>query len=110
MCIRDRRPADHNGRAGRRGNRGGHRGGAARRVPGVVPMIEPFEDAAVDAGSRNEQQLSGEAAGPEGPDAPAELTESMLEALLFVAEKPLSRREIATLAGVDRATVDDRLG
>lgn len=47
---------------------------------------------------------------PAAPEAPAELTEAMLEALLFVAEKPLSRREIATLAGVDRATVDDRLG
>jgi segregation and condensation protein B len=42
--------------------------------------------------------------------APAELSEAALEALLFVAEKPLTRREIATLAGVDRATVDDRLG
>ena len=43
--------------------------------------------------------------------APAgELTEAQLEALLFVAERPLSRREIASLAGVDRATVDDRLG
>jgi segregation and condensation protein B len=41
---------------------------------------------------------------------PAELSETALEALLFVAEKPLTRREIATLAGVDRATVDDRLG
>lgn len=44
-------------------------------------------------------------------DAPiGELTESQLEALLFVAEKPLSRREIAALAAVDRATVDERLG
>jgi segregation and condensation protein B len=39
-----------------------------------------------------------------------ELTEAMLEALLFVAEKPLSRREIGALAGVDRDTVDARLG
>ncbi len=39
-----------------------------------------------------------------------ELTEAQLEALLFVAERPLSRREIAALAGVDRATVDERLG
>jgi segregation and condensation protein B len=38
------------------------------------------------------------------------LTEAGLEALLFVAEKPLSRREIASLAAVDRATVDARLG
>ncbi len=44
------------------------------------------------------------------PPAPIELTEAALEALLFVAEKPLSRREIAALAGTDRATVDARLG
>lgn len=41
---------------------------------------------------------------------PAELTEAQLEALLFVAERPLARREIAALAGVDRATVDARVG
>ena len=41
---------------------------------------------------------------------PIELTEAALEALLFVAERPLSRREIAALAGIDRATVDARLG
>jgi segregation and condensation protein B len=57
-------------------------------------------------------------AGPEAGAADAageaaeagELTEATLEALLFVAERPLSRREIATVAGVDRATVDARLG
>jgi segregation and condensation protein B len=48
--------------------------------------------------------------GLSAPDGPAELTETQLEALLFVAERPLSRREIATLAGVDRATVDALLG
>lgn len=42
--------------------------------------------------------------------APDELTEAGLEALLFVAERPLSRREIGALAGVDRQTVDARLG
>ena len=51
---------------------------------------------------------------PDGSDdearAPIELTEAALEALLFVAERPLSRREIAALAGTDRATVDERLG
>ncbi len=60
------------------------------------------------------------AAGPDvpdeetGPDAPppviGELTETQLEALLFVAEKPLARAEIARLAGVDREAVDERLG
>jgi len=42
--------------------------------------------------------------------APIELTEAALEALLFVAERPLSRREIASVAGTDRDTVDARLG
>ena len=41
---------------------------------------------------------------------PLGLTEAGLEALLFVAERPLARREIATLAGVDRDTVDARVG
>jgi segregation and condensation protein B len=43
-------------------------------------------------------------------DEPLGLTEATLEALLFVAERPLSRREIAQLAGVDRETVDARIG
>jgi segregation and condensation protein B len=42
--------------------------------------------------------------------APGELTEAGLEALLFVAERPLSRREVAAIAGVDAATVDARVG
>lgn len=53
---------------------------------------------------------TGESA-PSGESAPAgELTEAALEALLFVAERPLTRREIAVVAGVDRDTVDARLG
>jgi segregation and condensation protein B len=45
------------------------------------------------------------------PEAlPGELTETQLEALLFVAERPLSRAEIAGLAGVERETVDARIG
>lgn len=38
------------------------------------------------------------------------LSVAQLEALLFVAERPLARREIARLAGVDAAVVDERLG
>lgn len=48
---------------------------------------------------------------PDGASRPPiELTEANLEALLFVAERPLSRREIASLTGADRDTVDARLG
>ncbi|HLX35332.1 MAG TPA: SMC-Scp complex subunit ScpB [Candidatus Limnocylindrales bacterium] len=38
------------------------------------------------------------------------LSEATLEALLFVAERPLSRREVAALAGVPTSEVDARLG
>jgi segregation and condensation protein B len=62
-------------------------------------MIEDVVD--TDAA---EDSASNGARGPIG------LTESSLEALLFVAERPLTRREIGALAGVDRDTVDARLG
>jgi segregation and condensation protein B len=45
-----------------------------------------------------------------GDRGPIGLTETTLEALLFVAERPLTRREIGVLSGVDRDTVDARLG
>ncbi len=60
---------------------------------------EPPDEAEASSGAR-----SGE------PAQPGELSEAQLEALLFVAEKPLARAEIALLAGVDRETVDARIG
>src|SRR5688500_8347310 len=54
--------------------------------------------------------MADEALVPVGPGLESELTVEQLAALLFVAEKPLGRREIASLAGVYRATVDERLG
>ncbi len=62
-------------------------------------MDEPDDDAVLD-------RLAGATPGP----GAAELTVAQLEALLFVAERPLTRREIAALAGVDFETVDARLG
>ena len=75
-------------------------------------------DAASEAGEPNgagdatDPALTAPAmpAGDDGSRPPIELTEAALEALLFVAERPLSRREIAALAGTDRDTVDARLG
>ncbi len=63
-------------------------------------------------GTPADDGAAGVTEGPRLGDVPrpGELTEAQLEAILFVAEKPLSRREIAALAGVDRATVDERLG
>jgi segregation and condensation protein B len=54
--------------------------------------------------------VGGDDVAPTEDRPPIELTEIALEALLFVAERPLRRREIAALAGVDADTVDARLG
>jgi segregation and condensation protein B len=61
------------------------------------------------AQGRGEGAASDETTQP-GSAAPGELSVSQLEALLFVAEKPLARSEIASLAGVDGDTVDARVG
>ena len=67
---------------------------------GVAPEGSADED--LDALDR----LAGATPGP----GAAELSAIELEGLLFVAERPLARREIAALAGVDLETVDARLG
>jgi segregation and condensation protein B len=65
----------------------------------------------IDAGTADMAPADTETEGESAAQAqPGELSEAQLEALLFVAEKPLSRSEIAGLAGVDRETVDARLG
>jgi segregation and condensation protein B len=66
-------------------------------------VIEERPEEPVEAAPEADRDL-------DSPPAAEQLSETQLEALLFVAERPLSRREIATLAGVDRATVDARLG
>jgi segregation and condensation protein B len=74
-----------------------------------APVEAPQDESPVVDESRVVDAPPG-AGLPDAERAPIELTEAALEALLFVAERPLSRREIATLAGADRATVDARLG
>jgi len=84
------------------------------------------DEALNDAGRADEANRAAgasrtaEAGSVDGVDAPAaeateglpgdELTESQLEALLFVAERPLGRRELATLTGASPGTIDARLG
>lgn len=68
-------------------------------------MSAPDEVRSEPESARDEPTLE-KTSTPAAPD----LAEAALEALLFVAERPLSRREIANLAGVDRALVDARLG
>jgi segregation and condensation protein B len=48
--------------------------------------------------------------GPDPAATSGELSLVALEALLFVAERPLSRREIATLSGAPPEMIDARLG
>jgi segregation and condensation protein B len=74
----------------------------------VTEALERSGETATSPGGVSDDGVDGATAGSE--PQPIELTEAALEALLFVAERPLSRREIATLAGTDRATVDARLG
>ena len=57
-----------------------------------------------------ETQPAEDGTAPEIRREPIELTEARLEALLFVAERPLSRKEIVSLVQTDAETVDARLG
>ena len=72
--------------------------------PSIVEVGEPVM--APDETAESERPAEPEAEEPSAND----LSEAELEALLFVAERPLARREIATVSGTDRATVDARLG
>ncbi len=70
----------------------------------IDDRIAPDRDATGETGTTDDSTP------PDDALPPIDLTEAALEALLFVAERPLSRREIAGLAGTDRETVDARLG
>jgi len=73
-------------------------------------VIDETEDTQLEAADAGELGTDLSAAPGVAPARPGELTEAQLEALLFVAERPLARSEIATLAGVDREVVDARIG
>jgi segregation and condensation protein B len=73
-------------------------------------MTGEVMDDDLEAAAPVDDALSPDTIGDDVPPPTGSLTEAQLEALLFVAERPLTRREIATVAGVDRATVDERLG
>ena len=83
----------------------------AGETPGaaVDEMVEAAEELAADAEVSADAELAVDA-GSVAAETPGELTETQLEALLFVAERPLTRTEIASLARVDRQTVDTRIG
>jgi len=66
-------------------------------------------DAAPDEGDAAPDEGDATAAAPDGLPGD-DLTEAQLEALLFVAERPLGRRELATITGASSETIDARLG
>jgi segregation and condensation protein B len=74
--------------------------------PDIEPEAASPGELGMDADAEAVDRLIGAAPGP----GAADLSVAQLEALLFVAERPLARREIAALAGVDLETVDARLG
>ena len=85
-------------------------------------MIDDGPDAAGEAGEAPGGPADGlpgdglpgdrppEAGLPESGLPGDDLTEAHLEALLFVAERPLGRRELATFTGASPEVVDERLG
>ena len=89
-------------------------------VPVGPGQLDAFEfDESAEAENANGRETAAASGAPGAADAasaadlplpPLDLTAETLEALLFVAEKPLSRREIASLAGIDRESVDTLLG
>ncbi len=86
--------------------------------PAVVEVGEPVmaapEPADVEASGTAPVEVEPGVVEPgvvePGDAQSSELTEAQLEALLFVAERPLGRQEIVAISGSDRATVDARLG
>jgi segregation and condensation protein B len=79
--------------------------------------LEPAAAAELDAAAAAELAAAVDRAddAADGADAPDglpgdALTDAQLEALLFVAERPLSRRELGAITGASPETIDGRLG
>jgi segregation and condensation protein B len=78
-------------------------GGTLEPAPGPA-------DAAGSAAAAEATTLGpGDAGSTDGMPGDA-LTDAQLEALLFVAERPLARRELGAITGASAATIDARLG
>ncbi len=89
---------------------GEHPKAGAADDPAAIGAAHP---AAADSAPGATSATSG--AGDEASDGadgvPGDaLTDAQLEALLFVAERPLTRRELGAVTGASAATIDARLG
>jgi segregation and condensation protein B len=68
-------------------------------------------DQELDPGTHLDEGAAESSGASGGDGLPGDdLTEAQLEALLFVAERPLGRRELATITGASGETIDARLG
>jgi len=86
----------------------GHRRDEVALAVGPGPRDDAAGDHASDVAA--DDVADDAAGGGPGAGVGGSLSEQQLEALLFVAERPLARAEIARLAGVDAGIVDARLG
>src|SRR5688572_20755020 len=88
---------------------------AEGRAGGTAAEGAPMPSAAgegaflANAAAEDDDRPAGPAPEADPTSEAPGLDEMTLEALLFVAERPLSRREVAALAGVSRDEVDARL-
>lgn len=69
----------------------------------------PSNAAGVGAADEDPAEIDTEAGSVQGIPGDA-LTDTQLEALLFVAERPLARRELGAITGASAVTIDARLG
>jgi len=77
--------------------------------PGDTPMPADAAEVATAAGEEPAALDMGEATTTDGVPGDA-LTDAQLEALLFVAERPLARRELGAITGASAGTINARLG
>jgi segregation and condensation protein B len=77
--------------------------------PGDTPMPADAAEVATVAGEEPAALDMGEATTTNGVPGDA-LTDAQLEALLFVAERPLARRELGAITGASAGTINARLG
>ena len=79
-------------------------------IDGGTPMAKADAAEASEVARAEAAELGNrEAESADGVPGDA-LTEAQLEALLFVAERPLARRELGVITGASAETIDARLG
>ena len=79
------------------------------REPAAAAELDAAAAAELDSPAAGADDAAEPTDAPDGLPGDA-LTDAQLEALLFVAERPLSRRELGAITGASPETIDGRLG